>query len=1105
MAMNDGLFQNDSSITQRRGFPWLLGICMFVALGTVIGGLVLATPEEVPNGEPEPPKVQETAVRKARPTKIETNSEIDPLQQAKIKQELLDNVLHGFFNRIAGNNLSAEQNEKTWKALREMLDRDADMLARAVLHPPANEVVEARLSVSLVGGSTILAIPELTPPETQLQRCRELLVQSLRSQVRRDRLNEVEREILLEANKAAGLLAEHLQHELREKVGQAMGTKLNQLRESDAATRLKYIEQVEPLFEQAIEASKEAIRVAEKADPIFKENFEKLAKAREKKDTPGQTQAAAAIRERKNSVSNGASVLAKASVDMKYITDKPYLGANIDEFIMEVRAANQKAKDEVYEASQHFGSLTNDVSIRGPLLKGAEFARENMKLFERSRAAIRLELMRERLDALAEQVAVHARTTSLIRDLKEPERLKSINDTVKAIAKDKKAADKFVDQVESMRKLLVAGGNTGLDELDAIKKTLKDNAGKLDRFAGYLDLDSAKETAEGLKVSAAQLARLDVEMAKLQGKLGMKEHANPSSNARRQVESLFKSGKLSAPLADTFAVQYKRRVLEVAGKKFEESVSKRLQNEMLLDPEAQQRISSELAKIFGDQMIERIASDKQIRLGLELALAPAPIALGELEKPDDRTTGGAQGIVDQMAIGYGLFLEPASRHAILSGFNKAAIGPYKPSPSPLVVKLEELNNQLAAGRTALLDQGDTTNLTTTRLKVLEDSQLKKAIKQQPTGNTPPLTFLAGAAAAEETPKQRNLPFRPTVNRLVGIPMVLSTAITIDGKLDDWKDLPRLAVRPVVQGSKIGTVKTDEQRVWVAYSVDGLLIAADVDDTSGKLEDHIAWSVYWANDAIEVFVDTLNTKTPKRGEPHTHQFVVYPLGHKDEPDIGGYENFAPEVGAWQRVPIPGNVLRRAGQKRDRGWTVEMLIPHSHLRGGKLVAGRTIGFNLRIDNGNDLYWYFTHTPKLATNYHPESWGDALLLGTDGLIELISESGETRSAIVPGQPLRVRVRDIDADADSAKVERTFITVRTDSGELENILLEETNANSGVFEGSIATRLNTGDSVTGVLSVFEGEGATIEYLDRVRAYGERDVRVKKTVPVGSLLRKVR
>jgi hypothetical protein len=374
----------------------------------------------------------------------------------------------------------------------------------------------------------------------------------------------------------------------------------------------------------------------------------------------------------------------------------------------------------------------------------------------------------------------------------------------------------------------------------------------------------------------------------------------------------------------------------------------------------------------------------------------------------------------------------------------------------------------------------------------------------------PRFIAAPDLSTEETPaspERKDEPAKPREIRFAPVPFLADDAIKIDGDLADWKGVAPLSLDLAQVGSKRKRTEADAmQTAYLAYSPRGLLVAVDVVDTSGKLDDRAPLAQFWLNDCLEVYIDTLNTKYSRRGEMNTHQFFAFPFEHRESPGIGGFESKCTTQGqrvVWEEpVPHRQDLLPRVGKKTEKGWTIEMLIPRTLLRRGEMQPGRILGFNLQIDVGHlDRYYYWTCLDGVKTSEHPNVWGDIQLLGSDAKIELVGADGkETLRAIVPGQPVRVRVTDPDMNLDERKKDKVSVTLRAASGESETLILEETEVSSGVFVGALASRLNIGSRQPSTLQVFEGEKVTAEYIDQVRRTPERNVPVRASFAVSSI-----
>jgi hypothetical protein len=356
----------------------------------------------------------------------------------------------------------------------------------------------------------------------------------------------------------------------------------------------------------------------------------------------------------------------------------------------------------------------------------------------------------------------------------------------------------------------------------------------------------------------------------------------------------------------------------------------------------------------------------------------------------------------------------------------------------------------------------------------------------------------------------------------GLPFLRANAITIDGDLSDWKEVPPLALK-VVQKNESGkkaVLVPKTQLAYLAYCPRGLLFAVDVEDTSGTLENdgrpplparpgaaggpgpEGTWA-FWNNDAVEIYIDTLNRHPQQRGEPSLHQFFAFPFGTATDPVTGGYESRILKDGTgredWTIMPQPTTgerAMLRAGKKTAGGWTLETLIPKSSLRQGEIRPGTLFGFELQVDTGTNVYYYWaSDDPFMQASMHPDLWGEVLLAGSDATIEVLDAAGKPSHTFVPGRPLTVRVTDADVDLDPGGKDALVVTLRSRGGDLKKVPLRETGPDSGVFVGSIATRPSDGVRREDVFDVLDGDEVSVEYVDRWRGNGDRNVTVRTSV----------
>ncbi len=162
------------------------------------------------------------------------------------------------------------------------------------------------------------------------------------------------------------------------------------------------------------------------------------------------------------------------------------------------------------------------------------------------------------------------------------------------------------------------------------------------------------------------------------------------------------------------------------------------------------------------------------------------------------------------------------------------------------------------------------------------------------------------------------------------------------------------------------------------------------------------------------------------------------------------------------------------------------------------------------------YYWATSKGAVTFaHPNTWGDVLLAGSDGDIQVVdAKTGLTLAsssadaskaaarkptALVVGEPLRLRVTDRDMSVPGGVRGKVQVTVRTRHGKPQTAVLEETAPGSGVFEGAVKTALALDEEMPGTLSLYEGDLVDISYHDQARANGARNAEVRFQVRTGA------
>ena len=149
-------------------------------------------------------------------------------------------------------------------------------------------------------------------------------------------------------------------------------------------------------------------------------------------------------------------------------------------------------------------------------------------------------------------------------------------------------------------------------------------------------------------------------------------------------------------------------------------------------------------------------------------------------------------------------------------------------------------------------------------------------------------------------------------------------------------------------------------------------------------------------------------------------------------------------------------------------------------GDLFKLRVQTANTRQPASTDLklvHVYFNEEDRKT-----ESQSGALkLVGTDGTVET------SPSKVSPGDQVTITVTDADENQNSGSAEQVTVeVVSVKLGDTEQAVLLETATGSGVFSGSITTRLKTSGATTdGTLDISEGDTVAVTYTDLLSSTG--------------------
>ncbi len=313
-------------------------------------------------------------------------------------------------------------------------------------------------------------------------------------------------------------------------------------------------------------------------------------------------------------------------------------------------------------------------------------------------------------------------------------------------------------------------------------------------------------------------------------------------------------------------------------------------------------------------------------------------------------------------------------------------------------------------------------------------------------------------------------------------------------------------------------------VFMQWRPDGLYVLALIRDKSGQFETAERQKVidnFWNFDCMEVWFDMKNSKAKKTAQHACQQFWLGPKlpGVRQTPEmwevVWGKKGYNAQRNGEGKRYVGSQV-----HKDNKGYNLEYFIPRAHLTNLKFFrAGQVLGFLYVINHNSNYKLADSSLRKFNPSFHyssqPSSWGNLQLLGTDAALNTLTAEGKPAEfpTVEVSQSLGLMVNDPDSNTDIGAVNAVTVRVRNrygfdgrqkdekgqPLGDWEDVRLQETGKNTGIFKGWVRTTLlpsTTGDDKIGVQP---GDILDVDYNDYVRMAGEYDQKMHVEVQVVS------
>lgn len=1111
---------------------WSVGIHLLLVL--TIGLPIYLAQAQAKKLTPEQLEVVEKQQEKKKELVEEAEEEIREM----LKEELAKEQLQEFYQELT-EELPPELAEEYWEELFPELEGELEDLAELLEDLENFEPLKAK---------------------ERIDELKEQIIDKLAKKVAGNQMEPVRKQMLAEVKKIAKNLAAQLNKDIDERVAKPVASDLARALNLEARNAQGAIQRAEAQLKSAIASVKGVDKNLERQQTQLAKTAQALADAKAKNDRGAIMQHQKVARSQRQGLLNAAKAMERAQASLDTIVNgknglAPRMPATAEMIQKAGATQGEEAKKLIRDVADQTTTYKLDEGV-----KNAKAARDKIAQMlgdlEKAQAALQLRDATLKTDqltrALQDQEKSLAEAGKETNEQAKAKKMSGEESKLTLAEKNAGALGEKVKELDATLQRLVTGGQINktkddpLAKLEQTKSTAQKTEKALGEGKALLQAKKEKDTLAKLKEAQANLLQMRNNLTAMESRLQLKSAATPE----RLLAQLRELGQneLAKQVQKEFEKSVNKEVLETLQKRIQDAIAKRLKEQPGTTDKLVKEVQKEANGILQKELIGKIKAGEKFA---EATGKHLPNPLAKLNAENASLTPLVQDLSAKANASATKILNRVLPQLARSTTARMSVTLGKPKTSfdaqqtALLNRLAQAKNLLAQNRKDLLGRANVAALGAARnryrdrlqgvrrfgsygLDVKEYQKMVEHLKdrkqitgqaierrvvqgetskaEEQSGIRPALIMLTkpDEKKKDEKPKEREIA-KPEFNthRFSGAPLIPEGSIKIDGDLSDWKDIPRMELDPVKKSAspvpKLNPPPA-HQTAYVAYTRSELLIAVDVVDLSGALENHRPVKAFWENDAIEVYLDALNTKSKSRGEAHVHQFFAFPFGHKDDPTTPCYESRMLSGQPWTRVPYKPDQMKRAGKKTAKGWTLELLIPLKEIRKGILQPGRTLGYNLQIDTGTGVYYYWTAAKRVRPSMGPITWGDLQLLGSDAKIELLDEGGEKIATnVVPGQPVRVRVIDPDMNLKDDDREKISVTLRTPTGESETLILEEEKDRPGSFLGSIATELSIGTSNPKVLEVLEGETVTAEYVDQVRAYGERNVPVKTTFTVSS------
>lgn len=219
----------------------------------------------------------------------------------------------------------------------------------------------------------------------------------------------------------------------------------------------------------------------------------------------------------------------------------------------------------------------------------------------------------------------------------------------------------------------------------------------------------------------------------------------------------------------------------------------------------------------------------------------------------------------------------------------------------------------------------------------------------------------------------------------------TSPITVDGNLDDWKDIPAIKLtNRLIRQKDVKSVSDADFSGWfkTAWTPQGLYLCVAITDDKFVHKEFKDPGANWSNDSLQVYFDTFCDARAHQQygyDENDYDYLIFPEAGGEDSKVYRSRSPDPQLGLATQAP-PDKALapeiQSAFKLTEDGYVYELFFPAKYLLPMRLEKGYSVGFGLLAndrDNESDAQpkSSLTVTPPNTECWNkPHLWAAMLL---------------------------------------------------------------------------------------------------------------------------------